>query len=41
MLDTKLAVLYGATFRRTFVPLLALVVIPVAVAGSLFIEALL
>jgi uncharacterized membrane protein YraQ (UPF0718 family) len=41
MLDTKLAVLYGATFRRNFVPLLALVVIPVAVAGSLFIEALL
>jgi hypothetical protein len=35
MLDTKLAVLYGATFRRDFVAKLALVAVPVAVAGSL------
>ncbi len=41
MLDTKLAVLYGATFRRKFVPLLALVVVPMAVAGSIFIQAIL
>jgi uncharacterized membrane protein YraQ (UPF0718 family) len=41
MLDTKLAVLYGATFRRAFVGKLALVVVPVAVAGSLAFGALL
>jgi uncharacterized membrane protein YraQ (UPF0718 family) len=41
MLDTKLSALYGATFKRSFLPLLALVVVPVAVAGSLLLEALL
>jgi hypothetical protein len=41
MLDTKLAVLYGATFRRDFLPKLALVVVPIAVAGALLFEALL
>jgi uncharacterized membrane protein YraQ (UPF0718 family) len=41
MLDTKLAVLYGATFRRDFLLKLVLVVVPVAVAGSLIFGALL
>src|SRR3954469_2195735 len=41
MLDTKLTALYGATFRRSFLPLLALVVVPVAVGASLLFEALL
>jgi uncharacterized protein len=41
MLDTKLAVLYGATFRRDFVLKLALVAVPIAVGGSLAFEALL
>jgi uncharacterized membrane protein YraQ (UPF0718 family) len=41
MLDTKLAALYGATFRRSFLPLLALVVVPAAVGGSLLLEVLL
>src|SRR5919197_487795 len=41
MLDTKLTALYGATFRRNFLPLLALVVIPAAVGGSLLLEAVL
>jgi uncharacterized protein len=41
MLDTKLTALYGATFRRSFLPLLALVVVPVAVGASLLLEALL
>jgi uncharacterized protein len=41
MLDTKLTALYGATFRRGFLPLLALVVVLVAVGASLLFEALL
>ena len=41
MLDTKLTALYGATFRRSFLPLLALVVVTVAVGASLLFEALL
>jgi uncharacterized membrane protein YraQ (UPF0718 family) len=41
MLDTKLTALYGATFKRSFLPLLALIVVPVAVAASLFMEAVL
>jgi uncharacterized membrane protein YraQ (UPF0718 family) len=41
MLDTKLAALYGATFKRSFLPLLALVVVPTAVGASLLLEALL
>lgn len=40
MLDTKLAVLYGATFRRDFIVKLVLVVVPVTVAGSLLFDAL-
>jgi len=40
MLDTKLAVLYGATFRRDFIVKLVLVVVPVAVAGSMLFEVL-
>jgi uncharacterized membrane protein YraQ (UPF0718 family) len=35
MLDAKLAVLYGGTFRRSFVPRLALLAVPMIVAGSL------
>jgi uncharacterized membrane protein YraQ (UPF0718 family) len=38
VLDTKLAFLYGATFRRGFVARLALVAIAVVVAGSLWFE---
>jgi uncharacterized membrane protein YraQ (UPF0718 family) len=41
MLDTKLTALYGAAFRRSFLPLLALVVVPGAVGASLLLEALL
>jgi uncharacterized membrane protein YraQ (UPF0718 family) len=41
VLDTKLAVLYGATFRRDFLFKLVLVAVPIAVAGSLLFEALL
>jgi uncharacterized protein len=41
MLDTKLAVLYGATFRRDFLLKLVAVVVPLSVAGSLLLEALL
>jgi uncharacterized protein len=40
MLDTKLAVLYGATFRRDFIVKLVFVVVPVAVAGSVLFDAL-
>jgi uncharacterized protein len=40
MLDTKLAVLYGATFRRDFIPKLVIAVVPIAVAGSLLFEVL-
>jgi uncharacterized protein len=38
--DTKLAVLYGATFRRWFVPRLILTAAPIVIAGSLLFEAL-
>jgi uncharacterized membrane protein YraQ (UPF0718 family) len=41
MLDTKLAFLYGATFRRSFLPLLAIVVVALSLGGSLLFEALL
>jgi uncharacterized protein len=41
MLDTKLTALYGATFKRSFLPLLVLVVVPVAVGASLVLESLL
>jgi uncharacterized protein len=40
MLDTKLAVLYGATFRRDFTLRLVLVAVPIVVAGSLLFDAL-
>jgi uncharacterized membrane protein YraQ (UPF0718 family) len=39
VLDTKLALLYGGTFGRAFVFKLALVVIPVVVAGSMLFQA--
>src|SRR3954451_17311883 len=35
VLDAKLAVLYGATFRRGFIPRLVAIAIPVALVGSL------
>jgi uncharacterized membrane protein YraQ (UPF0718 family) len=38
--DVKLSVLYGATFRRWFLPRLLLVTIPLIVGGSLLFEAL-
>jgi uncharacterized protein len=40
VVDVKLSFLYGATFRRRFVARLALVAIPVVLAGSLWFEAL-
>lgn len=40
VLDFKLALLYGGTFRKRFVIRLALVAVPVVVAGSLWFEAL-
>ena len=40
VLDFKLAFLYGGTFRRRFVLRLALVAVPVVLAGSLWFEAL-
>jgi uncharacterized membrane protein YraQ (UPF0718 family) len=39
VLDTKLALLYGGTFGRAFVLRLALVVVPVVVAGSMLFQA--
>jgi uncharacterized membrane protein YraQ (UPF0718 family) len=39
VLDTKLALLYGGTFGRAFVFKLALVVVPVVVAGSMLFQA--
>jgi uncharacterized membrane protein YraQ (UPF0718 family) len=39
VLDAKLTVLYGGTFRRSFVPRLALFAIPLIVAGSLVVGA--
>jgi uncharacterized membrane protein YraQ (UPF0718 family) len=40
MLDTKLAVLYGATFRRDFTLRLVLVMVPIVVGGSVLFDAL-
>jgi uncharacterized membrane protein YraQ (UPF0718 family) len=40
MLDTKLAVLYGATFRRDFTLRLALIAVPIVVGGALLFDAL-
>jgi hypothetical protein len=37
--DAKLAVLYGATFRRRFIPLLLATAVPIALVGSLVIGA--
>jgi uncharacterized membrane protein YraQ (UPF0718 family) len=39
VLDAKLAVLYGATFRRDFVPVLVLVAVPLVLVGSLLFGA--
>jgi uncharacterized protein len=38
VIDSKLALLYGATFRRRFVSRLAVVAVPVTLAGSLWFE---
>jgi uncharacterized membrane protein YraQ (UPF0718 family) len=40
VVDIKLAVLYGATFRAHFLPRLVAVMIPVVLAGSLWFEVL-
>jgi uncharacterized protein len=40
VVDAKLAVLYGATFRRRFVLQLLLVAVPVALAGALIFDGL-
>jgi uncharacterized membrane protein YraQ (UPF0718 family) len=40
VVDAKLALLYGATFRRRFVARLIVVAIPVVLAGSLWFEVL-
>jgi hypothetical protein len=40
MLDTKLSVLYGATFRRDFVPKLVVVTVPLALVGALVFQGL-
>jgi uncharacterized membrane protein YraQ (UPF0718 family) len=40
VLDTKLAMLYGGTFGKTFVLRLALVVVPLVVAGSMLFQVL-
>ena len=39
VLDTKLVLLYGGTFGRAFVFKLALVIVPVVVAGSMLFQA--
>jgi uncharacterized membrane protein YraQ (UPF0718 family) len=39
--DAKLAVLYGATFRRAFIPVLLVTAVPLSIAGSLLIGAVL
>ena len=39
VVDAKLAVLYGATFRRRFVLQVLLVVVPIALAGALLFDA--
>jgi uncharacterized membrane protein YraQ (UPF0718 family) len=41
MLDTKLTALYGATFRRDFVPKLLAVTVPLALIGALVFQELL
>jgi uncharacterized protein len=38
VLDAKLAVLYGATFRRRFIPALVAVAVPMALAGALLFD---
>lgn len=40
VLDTKLALLYGGTFGRAFVIKLAVVIVPVVVAGSMLFQVL-
>jgi uncharacterized protein len=40
ILDAKLAAIYGATFRRSFVPRLLLVAVPMIVVGTLLFGAL-
>lgn len=40
IVDTKLAILYGATFRRQFVLRLLLAVVPLVLVGSIVFEAL-
>lgn len=40
VLDFKLAFLYGGTFRRSFVLRLAVVAVPIVLAGSLWFEAI-
>jgi uncharacterized protein len=40
VVDAKLSLLYGATFRRRFVERLVLVAVPVVLAGSLWFEAI-
>ena len=40
MVDTKLAVLYGATFRRWFVVRLVMVIVPLILVGSLLFDGL-
>jgi uncharacterized membrane protein YraQ (UPF0718 family) len=39
VVDVKLAVLYGATFRRRFVLQVLMIVVPVALAGALLFDA--
>jgi uncharacterized membrane protein YraQ (UPF0718 family) len=39
VIDTKLAVLYGAAFPRRFVPVLLVVAVPIIVVASLLFEA--
>ena len=41
VVDAKLSFLYGATFRRRFVPRLVAIALPVTLAGSLWFEVLL
>ncbi|HEX2049846.1 MAG TPA: permease [Actinomycetota bacterium] len=40
VVDTKLALLYGATFRDRFVARLVIVAVPIVLAGSLWFEAI-
>jgi uncharacterized membrane protein YraQ (UPF0718 family) len=41
MVDVKLSFLYGATFKSHFVPRLALLAVPIVLAGSLWFEVIL